>query len=78
MDGFGYRDFSEASLDLASKMIRANSKSAKIARALLQKSIRFDNNSADHASYLKLADSLRTQGLYNDAISEYARDWDQS
>jgi hypothetical protein len=72
LDSYGYRDFSEASLELASKMIRANSKSAKIARALLQK-VTIRNNSADHASYLKLADSLRTQGLYNDAISEYAR-----
>lgn len=72
LDSYGYRDFSEASLDLASKMIRANAKSAKIARALLQK-ITIRNNSADHASYLKLADSLRTKGLYNEAISEYAR-----
>jgi tetratricopeptide (TPR) repeat protein len=72
LDGYGYRDFSEASLDLASKMIRANAKSAKIARALLQ-NVTIRNNSADHASYLKLADSLRTKGLYNEAISEYAR-----
>ena len=72
LDSYGYRDFSEASLDLASKMIQANAKSAKIARALLQK-ITIRNNSADHASYLKLADSLRTKGLYNEAISEYAR-----
>ena len=72
LDSFGYRDFSEASLGLASKMIQANSKSAKIARALLQK-VTIRNNSADHASYLKLADSLRTKGLYNEAISEYAR-----
>lgn len=72
LDSYGYRDFSEASLDLASKMIRANAKSAKIARALLQK-ITIRNNSADHASYLKLADSLRTKGLYNEAISEYSR-----
>ena len=72
LDSYGYRDFSEASLDLASKMIQANSKLAKVARALLQK-VTIRNNSADHASYLKLADSLRTQGLYNEAISEYAR-----
>lgn len=72
LDSYGYRDFSEAALELASKMIRADPKSAKIARALLQK-VTIRNNSADHASYLKLADSLRTQGLYNDAISEYAR-----
>lgn len=72
LDSYGYRDFSEASLELASKMIRADPESAKIARALLQK-VTIRNNSADHASYLKLADSLRTQGLYNEAISEYAR-----
>ena len=72
LDSFGYRDFSEASLELASKMIRSNPKAAKIARALLQK-VSIRNNSADHASYLKLADSLRTQGLHNEAISEYAR-----
>ncbi len=72
LDSYGYRDFSEASLELASKMISANAKSAKIARALLQK-ITIRNNSADHASYLKMANSLRIQGLYNDAISEYAR-----
>ena len=72
LDGFGYRDFSEASLELAGKMIQANPKSAKIARALLQK-VTIRNNSADHASYLKLADSLRQKGLYNEAISEYSR-----
>lgn len=72
LDDFGYRDFSEASLELAGKMIQANPKSAKIARALLQK-VTIRNNSADHASYLKLADSLRQKGLYNEAISEYAR-----
>ena len=53
-------------------MIRANPQSAKLARALLQR-ITIRDNSADHASYLKLADSLRSQGLYNEAISEYAR-----
>ena len=72
LDGFGYRDFSEAALDLVGKMIRANPQSAKLARALLQR-ITIRDNSADHASYLKLADSLRSQGLYNEAISEYAR-----
>ena len=72
LDSYGYRDFSEASLELASKMIRSNPQSAKIARALLQK-VTIRNNSADHASYLKLANSLRTQGLYTEAISEYAR-----
>ena len=72
LDGFGYRDFSEAALDLVGRMIRSNPKSAKVARALLQR-ITIRDNSADHASYLKLADSLRAQGLFNEAISEYAR-----
>ena len=31
LDGFGYRDFSEAALDLVGKMIRANPQSAKLA-----------------------------------------------
>ena len=72
LDEFGYREFSELSLELAGKMIAANPKSAKMARALLQK-VTIRNNTGDHAAYLKLADSLRTQGLYTDAISEYAR-----
>ena len=72
LDDFGYREFSELSLELAGKMIAANPKSAKMARALLQK-VTIRNNSGDHAAYLKLADSLRMQGLYTDAISEYAR-----
>jgi len=59
-------------LNLAGKMISANAKSAKSARALLQK-VSIRDNTGDHASYLKLADSLRAQGLYTDAISEYAR-----
>jgi hypothetical protein len=72
LDEFGYREFSEEALNLAGKMIAANAKSAKSARALLQK-VSIRDNSGDHASYLKLADSLRAQGLYNDAISEYSR-----
>ena len=72
LDEFGYREFSEASLDLAGKLIAQNSKSAKNARALLQK-VQIRDDSADHASYLRLANSLRNQGLYNEAISEYAR-----
>lgn len=72
LDEFGYREFSELSLELAGKMIAANPKSAKIARALLQK-VTIRNNTGDHAAYLKLADSLREQKLYTDAISEYAR-----
>jgi tetratricopeptide (TPR) repeat protein len=72
LDEFGYREFSEAALTLAGKMIVADAKSAKSARALLQK-VSIRDNTGDHASYLKLADSLRSQGLYNDAISEYSR-----
>ena len=72
LDEFGYREFSETALDLAGKMIAANAKSAKMSRALLQR-VSIRDNSGDHASYLKLADSLRAQGLYNDAIAEYSR-----
>jgi tetratricopeptide (TPR) repeat protein len=72
LDEFGFREFSEASLDLAGKMIIANPKSAKTARALLQR-VQIRNDSGDHASYLKLANSLREKGLFNEAISEYAR-----
>jgi tetratricopeptide (TPR) repeat protein len=72
LDEFGYREFSEAALDLAGKMIATDPKSAKMARALLQK-VTIRDNSGDHAAYLKLANSLREQGLYTDAISEYAR-----
>ena len=72
LDGYGYRDFSEAALELCGKMIVSNPDSAKASRALLQR-ISIRDNSADHASYLRLADSLRNQGLYTEAISEYAR-----
>ena len=72
LDEYGYREFSEEALNLAGKMISADAKSAKSARALLQK-VSIRDNTGDHASYLKLADSLRAQGLYTDAISEYAR-----
>jgi tetratricopeptide (TPR) repeat protein len=72
LDEFGYREFSEASLDLAGKLIISNPKSAKTARALLQR-VQIRDDSADHASYLRLANSLRDQGLYNEAITEYAR-----
>ena len=72
LDGYGYREFSEAALDLAGKMIRANPKSAKVSLALLNRvSIRDD--SGDHQAYLNLANSLRKQGLYKDAIDQYAR-----
>ena len=72
LDDNGYREFSEASLDLAGKLIVQNPKSAKTARALLQR-VQIRDDSGDHASYLRLANSLREQGLYNEAISEYAR-----
>jgi hypothetical protein len=72
LDGYGYRDFSEAALELCGRMIVSNPDSAKASRALLQR-ISIRDNSADHASYLRLADSLRNQGLYAEAISEYAR-----
>ena len=72
LDEFGYREFSEASLDLAGKLISQNPKSAKTARALLQR-VQIRDDSGDHASYLKLANSLRDQGLFNEAITEYAR-----
>ena len=70
LDEFGFREFSEASLDLAGKMIIANPKSAKTARALLQR-VQIRNDSGDHASYLKLANSLREKDYFNEAISEY-------
>ena len=72
LDEFGFREFSEASLDLAGKMIIADPKSAKTARALLQR-VQIRDDSGDHASYLRLANSLKDQGLYTEAISEYAR-----
>ena len=72
LDEYGFREFSEASLDLAGKMIIADPKSAKTARALLQR-VQIRDDSGDHASYLRLANSLKDQGLYNEAISEYAR-----
>ena len=72
LDGFGFREFSEASLSLAGKMIIANPKSAKTARALLQR-VQIRDDSADHASYLELANSLRAKGLLNEALTEYAR-----
>ena len=56
LDEYGYREFSEEALNLAGKMISADAKSAKSARALLQK-VSIRDNTGDHASYLKLADS---------------------
>jgi len=72
LDDFGYREFSECALELCGKMIGANASSAKSSRALLQR-VTIRDNSGDHEAYLKLADSLRQQGLYTEAISEYAR-----
>lgn len=72
LDEFGYREFSESSLDLAGKLIAQTPQTAKTARALLQR-VQIRDDSGDHASYLRLANSLREQGLYNEAITEYAR-----
>ena len=72
LDDFGYREFSECALELCGKMIGANASSAKSSRALLQR-VTIRDNSGDHEAYLNLADSLRQQGLYTEAISEYAR-----
>ncbi len=72
LDEYGYREYSEAALELCGKMIAADRESAKASRALLQR-ITIRDNAGDHASYLRLADSLRTQGLFSEAISEYAR-----
>jgi len=72
LDEYGYRDFSEAALELCGKMIKSNPDAGKASLALLKR-ISIRDNSGDHASYLRLADSLRTQGLYTEAIKEYAR-----
>lgn len=72
LDEYGYREFSELALDLAGKMILSNPKAAKTARSLLQL-VTIRDDSADHASYLQLVDSLRMQGLHTEAISEYGR-----
>jgi tetratricopeptide (TPR) repeat protein len=73
LDKFGYREFSEAALELCGQMISANPKMAEKSLGLLAKvSIRADN-SDDHASYLNLCDALRKQGLYLQAIKEYGR-----
>ena len=72
LDDFGYREFSECALELCGKMIGANASAAKSSRALLQR-VTIRDDSGDHESYLRLADTLRQQGLYTEAISEYAR-----
>ena len=72
LDSFGYREFSECALELCGKMIGANAAAAKSSRALLQR-VTIRDDSGDHEAYLRLADSLRKQGLYTEAISEYAR-----
>ena len=72
LDDYGYREFSDAALDLAGKMIRANPKSAKVSLALLKR-VNIRDDSGDHESYLRLANSLRKQGLYKEALDEYAR-----
>lgn len=72
LDEFGYRDFSELALELCGRMIASNPSSAKASRALLQR-VTIRDNSGDHMSYLNMADSLRREGLYSEAISEYTR-----
>ena len=72
LDEFGYREFSDSALDLAGKMIQANPKSAKVSLALLKR-VNIRDDSGDHEAYLRLANSLRLQGLYKEAIDEYAR-----
>jgi tetratricopeptide (TPR) repeat protein len=72
LDEFGYREFSEASLDLAGKLIVKNPKSAQTARALLQR-VQIRDDSGDHASYLRLPILCVIRGCYNEAITEYAR-----
>ena len=72
LDEFGYRDFSELALELCGRMIASNPDSAKASRALLQR-VTIRDNSGDHMSYLNMADSLRREGLYSEAISEYTR-----
>ena len=72
LDEFGYRDFSELALELCGRMIASNPSSAKASRALLQR-VTIRDNSGDHISYLNMADSLRREGLYSEAISEYTR-----
>ena len=72
LDDFEYREFSDAALELAGKMIAANPKSANHVRALLTK-INIRNNGADHEAYLKLCDSLRRNKLFPNAIEAYVR-----
>ncbi|MBC8348516.1 MAG: hypothetical protein H8E24_07815 [Verrucomicrobia bacterium] len=72
LDDFEYREFSDAALELAGKMIAANPKSANHVRTLLAK-INIRNNGADHEAYLKLCDSLRRNKLYPNAIEAYVR-----
>ena len=72
LDDFEYREFSDAALDLAGKMIAANPKSANHVRTLLTK-VNIRNNGADHEAYLKLCDSLRRNKLFPNAIEAYVR-----
>jgi hypothetical protein len=72
LDDFKYREFSDAGLELAGKMIAANPKSANHVRTLLTK-INIRNNGADQEAYLKLCDSLRRNKLFPNAIEAYTR-----
>jgi len=63
LDEYGYRDFSEAALELCGKMIAANPDSGKASLALLKR-ISIRDNSGDHASYLRLAFSQNSRAVH--------------
>ena len=72
LDDYEYREFSEAALDLAGKMIATNPKAAPHVRVLLAK-VNIRNNGADHEAYKELCDTLRQKKLYQYAIEAYVR-----
>ena len=72
LDDYEYREFSEAALDLAGKMIAANPKAAQHVRVLLAK-VNIRNNGADHEAYKELCDTFREKQLYQYAIESYVR-----
>ncbi len=72
LDDYEYREFSEAALDLAGKMIAVNPKAAPHVRVLLAK-VNIRNNGADHEAYKELCDTLRKKKLYQYAIEAYVR-----
>ena len=72
LDEFWFREFSEASLDLAGKMIIAKSKICEnIGHSFSV--CKFEMIVEITRLIYDLANSLKDQGLYNEAISEYAR-----